>query len=324
MKILVIGGTGFIGTFVVKQLQALGIEVGLVTRGLSPTDIDQSTVTIFKGNRSRLVNLHKDIEAWQPDAVIDLIAYNSQDAWQLVQTFRDLQARIVLISSGDVYHAYDMFRATIEGNEAGELTEQSPLRSQLYPFRKNLNPDTPQNIQFYNYDKIPAERIVLAEPDVDYTILRIPAVYGPNDRQHLFASVLMPMLAGQPTIRLEEKKAAWKWTKSYVENVASAIVLAATREEAANKIYNVGSNVLYTELEWFNKLAELTGWDGKVDIRRIEDMPEQEREPLNYEQHLPLNDDLIRKELGYTEIVNETDGLKATIEYTRKAMADMG
>src|SRR5436190_8561175 len=87
----------------------------------------------------------------------------------------------------------------------------------------------------------------LNAPELPGTVLRLPAVYGPGDRQHRLFPYVQRMHDGRPAILLEHGRASWRWTRGYVENVARAIALAVVQEHATGLIYNVGEAEALTE-----------------------------------------------------------------------------
>ena len=60
------------------------------------------------------------------------------------------------------------------------------------------------------------------QADLPATVLRLPAVYGPGDTQHRLRAYLRQMDDGRPSIPLPDGQADWRWTRGYVENVASS------------------------------------------------------------------------------------------------------
>src|SRR5262249_34733410 len=153
------------------------------------------------------------------------------DALGFVRTFRGLARRTVVISSADVYRAYGRFLGIESGPvEPTPLTEDSPLRTALFPYRSQASGT---GDFLYHYDKIPVERVVMGEPDLPGTVLRLPMVHGPGDAQHRTASYLKRMDNGRPAIVLDEGMARWKCPRGYVEDVAAAIALAVTDDRAA-------------------------------------------------------------------------------------------
>jgi nucleoside-diphosphate-sugar epimerase len=315
MQILVIGGTGFIGSHVVRQLVNAGHRVTLFHRGQTEADLPLSVEHIF-GERQQLSHLSNEFERIAPEVVVDMFAYMEQDALTLMQTFRGLANRVVAISSQDVYRAYAIFLGMESGDvEANPLNEESPLKSGLYPFRA-LARD--QGDLRYNYDKALVERVVMSDPDLPGTVLRLPAVYGPGDNQHRLFEHLKRMDDGRPAILLEEGKAQWRWTRGYVENVAAAIILAVTREQAANRIYNVGEADAPSETEWVEAIGRTAGWKGEVIALPRKSLPEHLKEPYDWRQNLVADTSRIRNELGYKEPILRQATLKQTVDWERK------
>src|SRR5580658_6079520 len=126
MRILVIGGTGFIGPYVVRRLAEQGHEVAVFHRGQSKMDLPAEHIL---GDRSALPKV-------QADVVIDLILSSGKQARALMDRFRGIARRVVAASSCDVYRACGILHGSEEGPlEPVPLTEDSALRTkrQTYP-----------------------------------------------------------------------------------------------------------------------------------------------------------------------------------------------
>jgi nucleoside-diphosphate-sugar epimerase len=133
--------------------------------------------------------------------------------------------RLVVISSGDVYAAYGVF---FDGRANSAHTipsdERGALRPKLFPYRAQARgPDD----MLYSYEKILVERAAKAWTGGAITVLRLPMVYGPNDKQRRVASYLDRLRASGEAMRLNDREAAWRCTRGYVEDVAAAIKSAA-------------------------------------------------------------------------------------------------
>lgn len=87
------------------------------------------------------------------------------------------------------------------------------------------------------FDNLEVESAALADPTLPATVLRLPAIYGPGDRQHRLARYLHSMRDGRQAIVLGESDARWRWSRGYVENVAAAIALAVGDPRATGRIY---------------------------------------------------------------------------------------
>jgi len=92
----------------------------------------------------------------------------------------------------------------------------------------------------------------------------------------------------------------WRWTHGFVENVAAAIVLAATHPAAAGHTYNVGEEQTPTVGE------RLVGMPASA-------VPTDHDNSFNFAQDIAYDTRRIRAELGYKEIVPYEEGLRRTL-----------
>ena len=267
------------------------------------------------GMRAVLVRTGK----FRPDVVLHMCAYTRQDAEIFMRTMRGITPRVVVPSSQDVYRAFGRVNKKETGPvDLQRITEDSPLRENLYPYRAEppRDADDPQKWQD-DYDKILVECIVMSDPSLPGTILRLPMVYGPGDYQHRMFRFLKRMDDHRPAILLDEAEAQWKWTHGYVENVAAAIALAATEEHAAGRIYNVGEPFTFTMAEWISKIGEAAGWQGKIVTIPQGRLPEPLRWGINAEQHIVVDSSRIRQELGYKEHIDIDEAIQRTVAWER-------
>jgi len=314
MQILVIGGTGFTGLHVLRRLVENGHNIAVFHRGQTETELPLVIQHIY-GEREALSTFVADFKKFAPDVVLDIIPYTEQDALTLIDTFRGMAKRVVAISSMDVYAAYGRFRRSEAGEpEQTPFDEDAPLRRNLYPYREYAQSS---DDLVYNYDKILVERIVINDSKLPGTILRLPKVYGFGDNQHRTFEYVKRMDDRRPAILLEERKAQWRWTRGYMENVAAAIVLALTKEQAANRIYNVGEADALTEAEWVRSIGRAAGWDGEVVAAPRDILPKHLTENYDYRHNLAANTSRIREELGYAEPISREEALKQTVAWER-------
>lgn len=318
MRILVLGGTGFIGPAVLTRLSDQGHEVAVFHRGQTNADLSVGIQHIL-GDRRHLADYADSFKRFAPEVALDMQPMREQDAREVVGLFKGLARRTVAISSQDVYRAYGRVRRVERGDpDPTPLTEDAPLREKPYPYRGETlhSPDDPDQ-WMDDYDKIPAERVFLGEADLPGTILRLPMVYGPRDDLHRFFEWLKRMDDQRPAILMDERMASWRWTRGYVENVAAAIALAAVGERTAGRIYNVGEVEAPTWADWARKTAQVVGWKGKLMIVSPEQLPAHLVTPLDTRQHLLTDSSRIRQELGYSEPVPLDEALRRTIDWER-------
>jgi nucleoside-diphosphate-sugar epimerase len=196
-----------------------------------------------------------------------------------VRAFEGRTQRLVLISSCDVYRAYGRLTKSEPGPpEPVPLSEDAALRSVLFPYRgmeEQLGPFV------RTYDKTVAEKVVRSAHELDWAILRLPKVYGPEDN------------SGLSTVYGFAAVPEWRWTHGHVDNVAAAIAMAATHAKARNEVFNVGEKLTPTMGERFARLPARSG-------------KQPEPPPFDYRQPLVIETTRIRRCLGYTDVVDET------------------
>lgn len=318
MRILLIGGNGFIGSPLARELQASGHQVAMLHRGAQS---DDSGVVVIAGDRNRLPELRKEVGRFGPDVIVDLILSSEEQARQLMETASGLVGRVVVLSSMDVYRAWGVVQETEPGPvEPLPLTEESPVRTvrQAYP------PETIKAIRNIfswlneQYDKIAVEETVMGSSEVSGTVLRLPMVYGPGDRLHRFFPLLKRIADGRSAVIHAEDIGAWRTPRGYVDNVAHAIALAATSEKARGRTYNVCEEPAFSEVEWQARIAKQVGWTGKFVVLPRERTPKHLLQPGNAAQHVVASSQRIRNELGYREVVEIDEAIRRTAAWERE------
>jgi nucleoside-diphosphate-sugar epimerase len=297
MRILILGGTGLTGPFVVRRLAGLGHDVTILHRGQHEADLPPE-----------VRHIHASIDELPPgltaDVVVHMRALTEQHARTFLERFRGAAGRAVVVSSADVYRVFERLKGIGEGPpDAVPLSEDAPLRGSRYPYGGD-------------YDKILVEQVLRAQTELPVTVLRYPAVYGRNDA-HRFRPWLRPMLEGAPELKVNEGFARWRWTHGYAEDVAEAVVLAATNPRAASRIYNAGEPEPPTWAERLADLAVAAGWTGRIVPVPPEELPDDQRMPFDFAHHLVTDTRRIREDLGYREVVERSEGYRRTVEWER-------
>ncbi len=317
MRIVAVGGTGFIGRHVVTKLVGAGHEVAIIHRGKTPLT-DLAGVTEFLGERATLGELREQLRGWSPTVAIDMILSSSAQARVTLEVFHGLARRVVAISSADVYRAMAVLHGLDNGPlEPVPLTEDSALRAQAQTYSPEALAVARAAFPWIDaeYDKVQVEREIRSDPGLPATILRLPMVYGPGDPLHRLYPLVKRMDDGRAVILHERSYAGFVPCRGYVENVAQAIALAATSEGAAGRVYNVSEQDFCTEMEWTERVGAVAGWKGRVVAVPREQAPAHLVQPYRCEQHLFTDSTRIRAELGYAEAVAGEEALRRTVEW---------
>jgi nucleoside-diphosphate-sugar epimerase len=320
VRVLVLGGTGFIGQQVARRLVASGHEITIFHRGSDVSNLPER-VRAVQGDRNQLEQSADDFRRLCPDVVVDCIAFTQQQAVSLVDVFRGIAKRLVVLSSGDVYRANDLLFGRFIGTlEPTPLSESSALREHFYPYRGMSIPQA-YGINWDDYDKILVERVVLGDDDLRATVLRLPMVYGPGAREaakRRFFAYLKRMDDGRPVILMDERTARWRAPWGYAGDVAEAVRLAVDNEHAAGNIYNVGESDGLDMQGWVSELGAVVGWGGEVVVLDESCPPPNIPRQLNLDQCLDMDTNKIRRDLGYRETMSRRDALEKTVVWDRE------
>jgi nucleoside-diphosphate-sugar epimerase len=252
MKIVVLGGTRFIGRRLVSELVARGDEVVVVHRGESePAELatDPERYRHIHGERAQFASVAGEISRFSPDAVIDMLAMTRADAEAVLPHLPDTQ--LVLMSSMDVYEAFWNVLQEREG-EPVPLNEESPVRSVRYPYAQigGRLPD---------YDKLDVEPSYVER---GATVLRLAMIYGEHDAQRREEFILRRVRAGRRRIPIGP--GTWLWTRCYVGEVAAATLAALGNPRVAGEIVNIGEPAVRSMRGWAEQILAAAGHEAEL------------------------------------------------------------
>lgn len=252
MKILLIGGTRFIGRHVISQLLQEGHQITLFNRGKTPNPFE-GAVKVIKGDRKISGELALLTKGQSFEAVIDMIAYNGTDTEECIKAFAGRINHFIMISTRSVY--------------------RQPIKSPIH--EGDLLVNDPE--LSYGFHKVQAENNLLqayAANSFPATILRLPAVYGEYDYQAREWYFIKRILDKRKQILLPD----YGWginQREYTGNIAAQIsILLANRNKTLGQAYNSGhshfnryqdlvqiaAEIMNHELKYYGVGRELMPW----------------------------------------------------------------
>lgn len=163
MRILILGGTGFIGPYVVRRAMSRGHEVTIFNRG-------QTNVHLFPEVERLVGDRNSDLSALEGrrwDAVVDNSGYNADQLRLSVDLLKDATGQYLFTSTRAVYHDFT----------AAVMNEDAPLGPREIPERDWVG---------YGPNKVLAERVVQEAFGERTLITRPPVVVGPGDQSDRF------------------------------------------------------------------------------------------------------------------------------------------
>jgi nucleoside-diphosphate-sugar epimerase len=310
-RVLVLGGTGFVGPFIVRDLVERGDEVVLFHRGQREPALTEGAEHVH-GEFERLPEYVAELAQRRPEVVVDVSPGLGKGGHGVLH-FAGIVERGVVLTSMDVYRAMSVLWG-VEGAGPPQpmpVTEHSELRSQP-------SADLTDDLAFDNLD---VEQAVAGRPAFPVTVLRCPFIYGPLDPQRRLRAYVRRMADRRRAILLDARLARLRVSRGYVENVAQAAVAAVANERAGGRTYNVGEPDPLTEAEWARAIAAELGWEGQVVVAEPDALPPELQVPLP-PQDIFADTSRIRDELGYAEAVSRADGLRRAIDWEREQQTD--
>jgi len=166
LKILVLGGTGFIGPHIVREALARGHEVTLFNRGHSNTDLFPDVKKLV-GDRDGGLDV---LKTGQWDVALDISGYVPRLVQDSAEMLKDRVGRYLFTSSVAAYNWTD----------------------ELFPKSNNSkmavwsNPDSEDQWKYYGEFKAQCERIVEKNYADRATLVRPTYVAGPGDSTQRF------------------------------------------------------------------------------------------------------------------------------------------
>ncbi len=226
MKVLVIGGTQFIGRHVVENLLAANHDVTLLNRGQTGAKLFPD-LNLIKADRQshELKNIKPLRQNW--DAVIDLCAYYPKDVSRILEILKGQTERYIFCSTISVYIASAM-------NEPTPIIDET---SPLLDCTEKEASDT--SMTTYGQRKAECERIIMNQhaTGVPATILRPSVVYGAHDYTDRFAYWIWRASEDKPFFLPDD--GAEITNRTYAPDLASAFVACLKSNVILGEAYNI-------------------------------------------------------------------------------------
>ncbi|MFI5282747.1 MAG: NAD-dependent epimerase/dehydratase family protein [Candidatus Dormibacterales bacterium] len=285
MRVIVLGGTRFIGRAIVEELAARGHVVMVVHRGNLEPD-DMPSVRHVHVDRLELATRARELAEFNPDAAVDCRALTRADSEAALAALPP-GIRIAVISSIDVYRAFGALNDDRETDPV-PLDEESPVRPDRYPLRGRMP-------GMDDYDKLEVEAVYLKH---GATALRLPMVFGEHDYQLREEFILRRVRAGRAKIPFGG--GTWLACRGYVRDIARGVVLTLSTPAAAGQVLNLCEDRTYSMRMWSQMILDAAG--SKALLVRVADevLPEDLKPTGTMTQHILASSHKARAMLGWT------------------------
>lgn len=302
-QVLVTGGAGFIGSYVIQRMLEEGATVDTVDN-------------LFVGNRSLVPE----------DATLHELDIRSAE---LPTVISDVDPDIVVHLAALHYlpycneHPEETFEVNVMGTRhlleaAASLDELERFvyasTAAVYPPKDEPHAETdplgPMDV--YGRTKLVGEDLVELfheQTGISAMSARLFNVYGPNEtNDHLIPAILNQLRNGSRAVELGNLTPARDLI--HVDDVARAVLAMTVEFDGGYRAYNVGTGTEHTVRAVAERIGDALGED--IDVSQAQERIRESDRP-----HLHASTDRIERELDWQPRIKFVDGL-------RRALADEG
>ena len=210
MRILIMGGTRFIGVYLTKILVEQGHEVVLFNRGNKPAPVEG--VKEIHGDRTDASQLKEKLSSENFDAIFDNNGRELSDTQPLAEIFKDRVQHFIYMSSAGVYLKSDQL-PHIEGDAVDPKSRhKGKHETEAY----------------------------LAEQGLPFTSIRPTYIYGPQNYNDLEAWFFDRIVRDRP---IPIPGNGFHITQfGHVKDLANAMAAVLGNDKAVRQIYNVSGD----------------------------------------------------------------------------------
>ena len=302
MKILIIGGTGTISTYVVKKCLDIGMNLTIFNRGRNK-ELIPDNVQLIIGDINNEEEAHILLKDSYYDAVIQFVAFTEEQVKRDVRLFKDITNQYIFISSASAYQ---------KPVEDYPMTEETPLVNPYWD---------------YSRSKIACETYLNSVEDMNITIVRPSHTY---DNKMIMAVMtrwqyeyahIQRLIDGKPIIIPGDGTSVW--TITHASDFANSFVYLIGNKRAYNDVFHITGSQLYTWDQLTHIIADAL--NVKANIVHIPTdfivkyMPEMVGPLLGDKSWSAVFDNSKIKSISqeYTSIIKYEDVIKDVIQYYR-------
>jgi UDP-glucose 4-epimerase len=305
-RVLVTGGSGFIGSHLVRHLVEKGSIVGVTTRYANPMKNERlrdlwDSITVIEAdlrNRGALANARR----FEPDVVFHLAAYNHVgQSFQQVEECFDVNAKgtaNLLDVCGNVQTFVYMSTSEVYGHQTS------------VPFLESM---CPEPMSPYAVTKYAGELYCKLKQRMNdggrIVVLRPFNAFGPyQSSKAVIPELIINCLKGLP-VRTTKGEQTREF--NYVENLVEGLVAAAEYPKPIDGVINLCSGEEVAIRDLVKLIAELTESKSQIEIGALPYRP-------NEIWRMYADNSKAKEILGWSPRVSLRDGLQKTVDWFRR------
>ncbi len=273
LRVAVLGGSRFIGRAIVERLLERGHRLVTVNRGVTPVD--------YRGEVERVTADRRDhaafgaaLKRFEADWVVDVSAYCAEDTRNAVDALRGRLRGFIHISSVSVY----------KWPFPCPVSEKWPLET--------------DSANHYGFHKAECERVLYGTSGFPWTILRLPAVFGPCDPHSRERYLVDDLLQGRPVMIPESP---FLCQNIFVEDAAEVVSRLIDCGGRSGGVYNAGGPAFALEdyVARLGRLVECEPLMIRATSETLGPKIDSSRLPYFFEGDLVMDTARLKSETGF-------------------------
>lgn len=251
MKLLIMGGSGFVSGYLTEKALKAGHELWCVTRGQRQLDDRVHSVTADRNDENALMQALEKAGT-RFDAVLDCICFNAEQAETALRVLSRYSGRIVVISTDSVYHPA---HKTVPQNEDAPvyLTDGG-----------------------YGANKREMEEVFLRDGGrrMHYTLFRPGHIFGYGSKMGCYPEVSRRddtvdlIRSGEPLPLVGGGE--FLIHPIYAGDLCDCMLAAVNNEKTYDRIFCIGGPDIIPNAEYYRILGGLLGTEVKIETIPLE------------------------------------------------------
>lgn len=310
MKVLVLGGSVFVGRRLVEILLAGGHQVAVLNRGVTPTALPVE-VEHLVADRTDMISMSQVLRDRKWDAIFDVSGF------VMVAGGGDIEGLLDLVDGNVGHYVYVSSIMAYDQSQTG-----------VVPWTEDMASDR-SGARSYGGFKAMAENSMFkrhAQTGFPVTVVRPAAIYGQyNNIYDMETPMFLRLLHERPILVPHSGLVTGSY--GHVDDLCEMMIALVGQEESIGEVFNATAEAV-TSLHYVKALATIVGKDPNIVMvpdQRPEGFPQGVYGHLfGAAHHAVLSMDKARRLLNFVPKLNFVQGHQKTYDwFTEQGWADL-